>query len=141
MGVVMFENRLSKPIFSVHAVEQFVARCAPTTSLPDALNLLRAAASRATFIRSKGGARFWAAPDIDAILVVRGSNKVTTVYRGDDVPEVEDVPNLPADGRAAWKAALTYVQERADAGDHRAAAITARLRDEGTIFAAYGIRG
>lgn len=136
----MFENRLSKPIFSVHSVEQFVSRCAPTTSLPDALNLLRAAASRATFIRSRGGARFWAAPDIDAILVVR-ANKVTTVYRGDDVPEVEDVPNLPADGRAAWKAALTYVQERADAGDHRAAQITARLWDEGTIFAAYGIRG
>lgn len=137
----MSENRLLKPVFTVHAVEQFIARCATTTSYPDALNLLRAAATRATFIRTKGGARFWATPAIGAILVVRGNQRVTTVYRGDDVPELEDVPNLPADGRAAWKAALTYVQERAEAGDRRAAQIAARLRDEGTIFAAYGIRG
>lgn len=138
----MSENRLLKPVFTVHAVEQFIARCASSTSYPDALNLLRAAAARATFIRSKGGARFWATPEIGAILVVRGSNnRVATVYRGDDVPELEDVPNLPADGRAAWKAALTYVQERAEAGDRKAAQIAARLRDEGTIFAAYGIRG
>ncbi len=113
----MSENRLLMPVFTAHAVEQFIARCASTTSYPDALNLLRAAAVRATFIRSKGGARFWATPEIGAILVVRGNQRVTTVYRGDDVPELEDVPNLPADGRAAWKAALTYVQERAEAGD------------------------
>ena len=138
----MSEIRLVKPVFTVHAVEQFIARCASTTSYPDALNLLRGAAARATFIRTKGGARFWATPEIGAILVVRGSNnRVATVYRGDDVPELEDVPNLPADGRAAWKEALTYVQERAEAGDRRAAQIAARLRDEGTIFAAYGIRG
>ena len=137
----MSEIRLIKPIFTVHAVDQFIARCASSTTYPDALNLLRGAATRAIFIRSKGGARFWATPEIGAILVVRGNQRVTTVYRGDDVPELEDVPNLPADGRAAWKAALTYVQERAEAGDRRAAQIAARLRDEGTIFAAYGIRG
>ena len=137
----MSEIRLVKPIFTVHAVEQFIARCASTTSYPDALRLLRNAAATATFIRSKGGARYWATPEIGAILVVRGNQRVTTVYRGDDVPELEDVPNLSADGRAAWKAALTYVQERAEAGDRRAAQIAARLRNEGTIFAAYGIRG
>ena len=137
----MSEIRLIKPIFTVHAVDQFIARCASTTSYPDALNLLRGAAARATFIRTKGGARFWATPEIGAILVVRGNQRVTTVYRGDDVPELEDVPNLPADGRAAWKEALTYVQDRAEKGDREAARITRRLRDEGTIFAAYGIRG
>lgn len=137
----MSEIRLVKPIFTVHAVDQFIARCASTTSYPDALRLLRNAAATATFIRSKGGARYWATPEIGAILVVRGNQRVTTVYRGDDVPELEDVPNLPADGRAAWKAALTYVQERAEAGDRKAAQIAARLRNEGTIFAAYGIRG
>ena len=137
----MSEIRLVKPVFTVHAVERFIARCAWSTSYPDALRLLRNAAETATFIWSKGGARFWATPEIGAILVVRGNQRVTTVYRGDDVPELEDVPNLPADGRAAWKAALTYVQERAEAGDRKAAQIAARLRDEGTIFAAYGIRG
>lgn len=136
----MSDQHLSKPVFTVHAVERFIARCAPSTSIPDAVRLLQAAARSAVFIRVKGGARYWSAPDINAILVVWSGQKVTTVYHGSDLPEVEDVPNLPADGRAAWKAALTYVQERAEAGDRRAAAITARLRDEGTIFAAYGIR-
>lgn len=128
--------------FTVHAVEQYVARCRPGMTYPVALNELRGhahLAQRTGRDRTANGDRIWDLPELGCRFVVKfdhghQATVVTILASGDDAA---DVPVRPVDEQQLRRDALydlvRYLDRRQSRGDREAERVAHGLRILGII--------
>ena len=129
--------------FTVHAVEQYIARCRPGTSYPAALATLKEHVPSARPLRERSGHgdAMFLLPELGCRLVVkreRGQMVVTTVLAaGGPVPD-NDPPAPPLNPEQSKRDALhalrNYLEYRSKNGDARAARLYSQLQNAGVLF-------
>ena len=132
--------------FSVHAIDQYIARCRPGMSYPVAVQELREHAAAASHVRKRtpAGDEMLYVESLDCYLVVkreRGGPVCVTILGGDE--KAASAPAPTPEQRARTEASLRteaihalhrYLAQREARGDRHARRLLSQLRLVGILW-------